>query len=156
MKIIDVLNKKGHGIHKVLADETLRVVIDQLLHHGVGSIVVTAPDNTPIGLITERSIIEILVHNNWDTIDTCARAMMMSPAPLCGPDDNVRDAMLLMTSRRTRHLIVVDSSRAIGIVSLGDLVKYKLQDTELENLVLRDMVGVNQSLLNTNRRDRVA
>lgn len=152
MKIIDVLNKKGRGVHKVPADETFRVVIDKLVHHGVGSLVVTAPDNTPVGLITERSVIETLARTGRGTIDATARAMMLFPLPSCRPDDNVRNAMSLMTSQRTRHLIVVDSDETIGIVSLGDLVKYKLQDTELENLVLRDMVGVSQLLSGPDRR----
>ncbi|MGC8536354.1 MAG: CBS domain-containing protein [Rhizomicrobium sp.] len=152
MKIIDVLNKKERAVRKVPAYETLRVVIDQPVHHRVGSLVVTAPDNTPIGLITERSVIETLARTGRGTIDGTARAMMPFPLPSCRPDDNVRNAMSLMTSQRTRHLIVVDSGETIGIVSLGDLVKCKLQDPELENLVLREMVGVSELLSGPDRR----
>jgi CBS domain-containing protein len=71
---------------------------------------------------------------------------MRSPAPSCRPDQTIREGLEMMTTLRTRHLVVADGAEILGVVSIGDLVKYRLQDAELENLVLRDMAGARSLL----------
>lgn len=144
MKVIDVLNKKGHEFRSVGTDETLRDILSQLVRHNIGSLVVVSATNVPIGLVTERSVIETLAREGEQAIRAIARSVMLSPPLSCHPQDSVRNAMTSMTLRRTRHLLVADGDAFLGIVSLGDLVKYKLQDAELENLVLRDMAAIRQ------------
>lgn len=144
MKIIDVLNKKGHEYYKVPSHEHFERLLELLSAYRVGSLVVTDAHNTAIGLVTERSVIEALAERGPRAFEATADTVMLSPVPSCRPDDDVRQVMSTMTAQRTRHLIVSDNAGIYGIVSLGDLVKYRLQDTELENLVLRDMAGAKR------------
>lgn len=144
MKIIDVLNKKGHEYYKVPSHEHFSRILELLVKYRVGSLVVTDAHGAAIGLVTERSVIEALTAMGGRAFDATANAIMLSPIPSCRPGDDVRQVMSTMTTHRTRHLIVSDETGTHGIVSLGDLVKYRLQDTELENLVLRDMAGAKR------------
>jgi CBS domain-containing protein len=139
MRISDVLNKKSRNIHRVRSEAKLRTFIRAFVDHNVGSLVVNDFFGAAIGLVTERSIIEALDRLGARAVDLTARDLMRTPVPSCRPDSTVRAAMGLMTSLRTRHLVVTDSLGMHGIVSLGDLVKWRLQDAELENSVLRDM-----------------
>ncbi len=139
MKIIDVLNKKGHGYHTVQSQETLDEVLRRFIKYGIGSLVVNDDNNNPIGVLTERSVIGTFARMGEHAIKAMAGNIMLSPAPSCRPNCSIREAMSMMTMARTRHLIVSDAVGAYGIVSLGDLVSCKLEDTELENLVLKDL-----------------
>lgn len=144
MKIIDVLNKKGHEYYKVPSHERFGRILELLVGYRVGSLVVAGARDSAIGLVTERSIIEALARMGGRAFGMKASDVMLSPAPSCRPGDDVRQAMSMMTALRTRHLIVADDEGTHGIISLGDLVKYRLEDTELENLVLRDMAGAKR------------
>jgi predicted transcriptional regulator len=64
---------------------------------------------------------------------------METPLPTCAPDDKVRQIMQIMTEKRARHLVVRADDETLGLISIGDVVKYHIRDTELENKVLRDM-----------------
>jgi CBS domain-containing protein len=140
MRISDVLNKKTRDIHRVRSEAKLRTFIRAFVDHNVGSLVVDDFFGAAIGLVTERSIIEALDRLGARAVDLTARDLMRTPVPTCRPDSTVRAAMGLMTSLHTRHLVVTDNlGMQHGIVSLGDLVKWRLQDAELENSVLRDM-----------------
>jgi CBS domain-containing protein len=107
----------------------------------MGSLVVEDFFGAAIGLVTERSITEALDRIGPRAVDLTASDLMRAPIPTCRPDSTVRAAMAQMTSLRTRHLVVTDNVTTYGIVSLGDLVKWRLQDAELENSVLRDMAA---------------
>ncbi|MDE2112650.1 MAG: CBS domain-containing protein [Alphaproteobacteria bacterium] len=146
MKIIDVLNKKGRKYHKIPPNEKFPRILELLVSHGVGSLVVTDVKGVAIGIVTERSVVEALVR--WETavFEEVAESIMFAPAPSCRPELDVRAAMHTMTSLRTRHLVVRDDMDTYGIVSLGDLVKFRLQESELENVVLRDMAGARRFL----------
>ena len=141
MKIIDVLNKKGRTYHAISADERFGRILKALVTHGVGSLVATDSSGGAMGIVSERSLIEALSRLGARAFDETAGAAMRSPAPSCRPDHTIRQGLEMMTTLRTRHLVVSDGVEIHGVVSIGDLVKYRLEDTELENRVLRDMAG---------------
>ncbi|MBU6296722.1 MAG: CBS domain-containing protein [Alphaproteobacteria bacterium] len=141
MKIIDVLDKKGRTYHTIPAHESFSQILKLLVTHGVGSLVVTDSNGATIGIVSERTLIEALSRMGARAFDKTAKSVMRSPVPSCRPDHTIRQGLSTMTTLRTRHLVVCDSAETYGVVSIGDLVKYRLQDTELENLVLRDMAG---------------
>ncbi len=141
MKIIDVLNKKGRTFHTISTEERFGRILTSLVTHGVGSLVVMDSTGVTIGIVSERSLIEALSRVGARAFDETAKSVMRSPAPSCRPDQTIRQGLEMMTTLRTRHLVVSDGIEILGVVSIGDLVKYRLEDTELENRVLRDMAG---------------
>jgi len=146
MKIVDVLNNKGRAFHRIAATETFDQILKSLMTHGVGSLVVTGSAGVVVGLVSERSVIEALSRAGVQAFDAHASSVMRSPAPSCRPDQTIREGLSMMTTLRTRHLVVADGAEILGVVSIGDLVKFRLQDAELENLVLRDMAGARSLL----------
>jgi len=144
MKIVDVLNKKGHDYCAVGANEMFDQVVRSLVSHGVGSLIVTDPEGAPIGIVSERSLVETFARLGRRAVEETARSVMRTPMPVCRPDLEIREAMAMMTALRTRHLVVADGTNICGVISLGDLVKHRLRDTELENLVLKEMAGAHR------------
>lgn len=141
MIVSDVLRVKGHHVVSAHADTPLPKLLKLMVDAGVGSIVVTGTDAAMKGIVTERSIVEAVARKGQSAFAQAARALMQSPIPSCRPDDTLRHAMQLMTSMRTRHLLVSSGGEAVGLVSIGDLVKFRIRDAELENSVLRDIAS---------------
>ena len=93
----------------------------------------------PVGLISERDLVSALADKGSRVADTPIREVVTGPVLAVSPDESLKRAMALMTARRVRHLPVFEDSELIGIVSLGDLIKYRLEEMELESNVLRDL-----------------
>lgn len=141
MLVFDVLHAKGGPLVSAAIDTPLPRLLEIMVDAGIGSIVVTAADATMMGIVTERSIVEAAARKGPDVFSQAAYSLMRSPIPFCRPDDTVRHAMQLMTSLRTRHLLVASRDEVFGLVSIGDLVKFRIRDAELETSVLRDMAA---------------
>jgi CBS domain-containing protein len=111
-----------------------------LFSHNIGGMPVVAPDGTVVGFIGERDIVKTL-----NAEPGLVRYMLvrdvMRPADFCDADDTVELVMRRMTSDRVRHLVVRDIGRMIGVVSVGDMVKYRLGQLEVETAVLRDYLA---------------
>ena len=141
MIIADVLNAKTGQLVTAQIDTPLVDLLKIMAEAGIGSIAATSSDSKIVGLITERSIIEAAARNGSKVFAQAASSVMRSPIPVCKYNDTVSHAMRLMTDLRTRHLLVSMKGDMPGIVSIGDLVKFRIRDTELENLVLRDIAA---------------
>lgn len=141
MIVADVLNAKTAHLVTAKADMLLLDLLKTMINAGIGSIAVTSSNSKIVGLITERSIIEAAARSGSKVFEQAASSIMRSPVPVCRHGDTISHAMRLMTDLRTRHLLVAMESDTPGIVSIGDLVKFRIRDTELENLVLRDIAA---------------
>lgn len=141
MIVSDVLRAKGRHVVSAHADTSLAGLLKLMVDAGVGSVIVAGADSVLKGIVTERSIVEAVAKKGPAAFTQAARAFMQSPIPTCRPDDTVRHAMQSMTNARTRHLLVRAGGEALGIVSIGDLVKFRIRDAELENSVLRDIAS---------------
>lgn len=104
----------------------------------ISSLVVTDHIGRPMGLVMDRDVLREIARRGASALHLPARTVMRSPAPTCRLEDTLTQIMRRMTHDRIRHLIVLDELRLIGIVSIGDLMKSKLLDADLENRVLRD------------------
>ena len=151
MIIDDILNASESGLVTASGDTPMQDLLSMMMSAGVGSVVVLGPGAAALGIVTERSIISALARNGSGTFSQTARSLMTSPAPTCRPGDSVRQAMQTMTQLRTRHLLVTSERKLLGLVSIGDLVKFRIRDTELENSVLRDLAGAH--MLDSGLRD---
>jgi CBS domain-containing protein len=136
--IQNILDRKGSEVVTVLATDTIKVAADKMRKHGVAALVVTSSDAIK-GLVSERDIVHAVSRRDQPAlIDTVASIMTHSVVTVT-PSDSLRRAMHLMTSHRVRHLPVVVDGKLLGIVSIGDLVKVRLEDLETETNVLREV-----------------
>lgn len=139
MKIEDVLNSKGGTVKTVSRQATLGFIAELIAGLRIASVVIVDVDRRPLGIVTDRAIIRALAQRGREALELPAAELMESPAPVCAPSDSVSRVLRMMTQRRIRHVLVKESGVMVGIVSIGDLVKHQIKDTELENRVLRDI-----------------
>ncbi|HEX7660331.1 MAG TPA: CBS domain-containing protein [Pseudonocardiaceae bacterium] len=132
---------RGRPVQTIGPDEPVRVAVRRMTGPPtIGSLVVCRPgQRRVIGLITERDIVRGLGQRGAGMLDTPVSNVMSSGVPLCRRDDSIRFAMAEMTRTRFRHLPVVDNGALVGLVSIGDVVKNRLQEMETETAVLRDL-----------------
>lgn len=120
-------------------DETVRTAIARLTEHRIGAMPVME-NGTVIGVFSERDVIKCLNSVGDGALDEPVRSAMTSPAVTVTPDTSVLNALSQMTKRRFRHLPVLDGDRLVGFVSIGDLVKYRIDRIEAEADAMRDYI----------------
>jgi CBS domain-containing protein len=138
MKIADILDTKGRTVHTVLPWLTVAEVVDRLGRLGVGAVLVY--DDGIKGIVSERDIVRALRRYGSALLTMPVSEVMTRYVETCDPDETVAHAMARMTAGRYRHLPVVVGGRLAGIVSIGDLVKHRVREMEIETGVLRDAV----------------
>lgn len=139
MRVESILKAKGREVETTSPDTDLRLVVNKLSSLGVGALVVSADGKTVKGTISERDIVRGLNKHGNAALDLQAGDVMSRSAPTCSPNDLLQDVMAKMTQTRHRHVPVLDENGHLcGIVSIGDVVKHRLDEMELEANVLRD------------------
>jgi CBS domain-containing protein len=138
MRIADILKAKGHTVHTVLPWLTVAEVVERLGSDGVGALVVCDEKHAIRGIVSERDIVLALGRHGAALLTMTAADIMTRSVRTCGPDETVAYAMAQMTAGRYRHLPIVERGTLVGIVSIGDLVKNRVREMELETGVLRD------------------
>lgn len=127
-----VLERKGRRVATIAPGASLAEAAHELAHHDVGALVV-APDGATIeGIISERDLARALARLGSACGDEPVRAVMVDEVVTCSPDTSVDDLTALMTHRRVRHVPVVEAGVLVGIVSIGDVVKSRMDELELE------------------------
>jgi CBS domain-containing protein len=111
-----------------------------LVERRIGAVLVVE-DGRPVGIVSERDIIRCLATHGGNVLGLGAREVMTAPVITIRLQDSLSDAMELMTDRRIRHLPVVESGQLVGIVSIGDLVKRRIEQAEQEALALKDYIA---------------
>ena len=139
MHIKDVLAIKGHRVETVWPSQSARTIPRTFIDRNINSVVVVWNDGLPVGIVTDRDVLRAMAKHDGMLGGLTVRDIMTSPPPVCHPDDSIGDILRRMTSERFRHFIVMDQERMVGLVSIGDLVKHRFQDTDLEMRVLRDL-----------------
>lgn len=139
MKVSDILAAKGSRVVTVWPSKPLDRILRLFDERSIASAVVVDAEGRPLGIVTDRGALRQIARRGAEALELEASQVMEAPVPGCAPDTRVTEAMLMMTDRRVRHLVVMDGGRIAGIVSIGDLVKSRLEDAELESRVLREM-----------------
>jgi CBS domain-containing protein len=138
MKIETILDRKGGEVVTVDISLNLKAAADLMMQNRIAALIVT--DGTePVGMISERDLVSALADKGARATDTQIREIVTGPVLAVSPDESLKRAMAMMTRRHVRHLPVFEDRDLIGIVSLGDLIKYRLEEMELEGNVLRDL-----------------
>lgn len=136
MTIAAILSGKGDKVVSVECDTPVREAVRLLAEHRIGSLPVTRGDKVA-GIISERDIVYCLARDNEAVLDLKVERVMTAPAITVTPDVQVLSALSQMSKRRIRHLPVVHGGRLIGIVSIGDLVAYRISRIEQEAEAMR-------------------
>jgi CBS domain-containing protein len=140
MKIADILHTKGHTVHTVLPWLTVAEVVERLGRLGVGAVLVCDENRAIRGIVSERDVVRALRRHGAALLDMQVTEVMTRHVSTCDPDETVAHAMSRMTTGRYRHLPVLADGVLVGLVSIGDLVKHRVREMELETGVLRDAV----------------
>ncbi|HJU98759.1 MAG TPA: CBS domain-containing protein [Jiangellaceae bacterium] len=132
MRISDVIRAKGNAVVTVEPQMDVRTLLGVLAEHGIGAVVVSSDGSTVEGIVSERDIVRALASRGATVISEPVSAIMTSDVKTCPPDAPVVDLMRAMTEGRFRHVPVVSGGKLAGIVSIGDIVKKRVGELEVE------------------------
>jgi CBS domain-containing protein len=132
MRISDVLKRKGDHVVTVEPEQPISRLLDLLAEHGVGALVVAAGDGTVAGIVSERDVVRRLRTEGAALLDSPVSAIMTTVLFTCAPEATTEDLMVMMTQRRVRHIPVIVDERLAGIVSIGDVVKHRIEELQEE------------------------
>jgi len=138
MTIESILKRKGTTVATIAPDASVKRAADWLRSKNIGALVVTSEDAV-LGLISEREIVHAFSRYGEAAGSMPVKEIMQYGVTTIAADDSVNRVMNLMTHHRVRHMPVVRDGKLAGIVSIGDVVKHRLEDLELETNVLRDV-----------------
>jgi CBS domain-containing protein len=140
VQISQVLRRKGHEVATVEAGASVRDALALLARHGIGALVVSADGERIDGILSERDIARGLHDRGAALLAEPVSAVMTAEVHSCPPTASVHELAQVMTDRRVRHVPVVEGDRLVGIVSIGDVVKARLDELEAERASLVDYI----------------
>jgi CBS domain-containing protein len=132
MRITDVLRSKGTTVVTVRPDSPVTELLDLLAHHGVGALVVSSDGVTVEGIVSERDVVRRLQRDGAEMLHAPVSEIMTVEVATAEPDVHLDDLMVLMTEGRFRHVPVLVDGALGGIVSIGDVVKNRIDELEIE------------------------
>lgn len=132
MRISDVLQSKSlRDVVTIRPDANVRELLATLSENNIGAVVVSADGSTLDGIVSERDIVRTL-HSDGTVINNVVSAIMTPEVQTCSPDDELDVVMQVMTEGRFRHIPVTADGQVVGIVSIGDMVKHKIDQLQFE------------------------
>jgi len=137
MRISDVIRRKGDLVVTIRSDATVRRLLEVLEQYHIGAVVVSDDGSTVAGIVSERDVVRHLHTDGVGILDETVVMIMTSEVQTCTPDDGIEDLARIMTERRVRHIPVVADGQLLAIVSIGDVVKQRIDElqTERDHLV---------------------
>ena len=141
MRIADILRSKGSSVATVAPTVTLSDLIGELARYNVGALPVVDDDGQLIGIVSERDVVRQLHAHGPDVLHVQVAEFMTAGVITCAPGDKVAELARVMTDGRFRHLPVVDNGTLAGIVSIGDLVKARIDLLESERQQLQSYIA---------------
>ena len=132
MRIIEVLKTKQHQeVITITPAAGVRELVKTLADHNIGALIVSSDGTSMDGIVSERDVVRRM-HSDGTVIDNTVGGIMTQVVQTCSSEDDLDDVMMTMTEGRFRHIPVVDDGRLVGIVSIGDLVKHKIDQLQFE------------------------
>ncbi len=132
MRISDVLRNKGAAVATITPETSVAGLLTELSVHNIGAMVVVSPDGI-LGIVSERDVVRKLHDMGADLLRRPVSEIMTTLVATCTPEDSVDSLSALMTNKRVRHVPVVVDGRLAGIVSIGDVVKTRMEELEREH-----------------------
>ena len=141
MRISALLAGKGESVATITADMTVTAAVDELRAHGIGALVVSSDGEHIDGIVSERDIVRGLAGQLGALLDEPVGSIMTTTVFTCSPDDEVESIMAVMTERRIRHVPVVRDGLLCGIISIGDIVKSRIDELEKDRKELVEYIN---------------
>ena len=146
MLIEHVLHTKGHDVRTIPPEASVADAVAALREHNVGALVVSArPEGAGsgdiAGILSERDVVRALAGDGAAVLDRPVSELMTTDVATCDPRTTVHQLMRLMTDRRIRHVPVLDGDALTGIVSIGDVVKSRIDELQVETDTLHDYLA---------------
>ena len=132
MTVAHILKQKGSAIITAKPQDSVQAIVDLLAEHRIGAVVVVDAKGGIAGIVSERDVVRAMAGNAAAVTAKSAAGIMTVKVRTCSPADTEADLMALMTEHRVRHLPVVSGGSLIGMISIGDVVKHRMERMELE------------------------
>jgi len=140
MRISTLLADKGSVVASIPGDATVAHAVEELGRHQVGALVVSEDGRTIDGIVSERDVVRALGGRGVGIVDDPVSSIMSTTVTTCSPDDDTESLMRIMTERRIRHVPVTDGGLLCGIVSIGDVVKDRIEELEKNRTELLEYI----------------
>ena len=140
MHVTNILSAKGSNVVSIEPTATLETAVRTLAENKIGALLVLGPDRRVIGILSERDIVRVLAQHGASVLAQPLSQVMTRKVVTCSPSEIIGVIMERMTAGKFRHVPVIEQDQIVGIVSIGDVVKYRLQEMEHESNALRDYI----------------
>jgi CBS domain-containing protein len=141
MTIASILHGKPHRLISVAPDESLQHAAEVLTRERIGALLVLKPNGDIAGIISERDIIRAVGVNGADVLARPVAELMTKDVTCCTPEDTADQVMAIMTERRFRHVPVREGGKIVAMISIGDVVKMKVEEAEAESQAMREYIA---------------
>jgi CBS domain-containing protein len=142
MTVAAILSGKGHDIITASAETTLGEICETLAKRKIGAVVVCDGDSVIEGIVSERDIVRVVGTQGPDALKLSAHSVMTKDVITCTAQNSVNEVMAKMTTGRFRHMPVVEDGKLSGVISIGDVVKFKIAQVELEAEQMRSYISM--------------
>lgn len=140
MIVKSILSSKGGNVISIEPTATLETAVRTLAEHRIGALLVLGADRRIAGILSERDIVRVLAERGASALAQPLTHVMTRKVVTCSQSDTIDVLMERMTTGKFRHIPVVEQDQVIGVVSIGDVVKYRLKEMEHESAALRDYI----------------
>jgi CBS domain-containing protein len=142
MTVRKILNLKGSDVMTIAPEKKLLEAIALLTKHRIGALIVTGKGGNVVGVLSERDIVRLLSNKDANRFENAVSSAMTTAVKSCKPDDTIQHVMQVMTTGRFRHMPVVDDKgKLAGVISIGDVVKLRLEEMERESEHLKEYIA---------------
>ena len=141
MTVRAILSRKGRDVSTISPTANLSEAVRMLAQRRIGAVVVTGPDNRVAGILSERDIVRVLGERGPAALEENVAAVMTRKVSTCDESETVAVLMERMTEGKFRHLPVVEQGKLVGIVSIGDVVKERLEEVEAEATAIKEYIA---------------
>jgi CBS domain-containing protein len=140
MTVRTILAGKGCEVVTIEPAASLNDAVQLLAEHRIGAALILGADRRIVGILSERDIVRVLAERGAAVLDEPVSQVMTRKVSTCNEDETVAAIMEQMTAGKFRHVPVVAQGRLVGIISIGDVVKHRLQEMERESAAMRDYI----------------
>lgn len=141
MKVKHILQSKGADVFAVKPDDTIEAAVGVLNSKNIGAVMVCDDGGKAVGILSERDVVRRLGEKGPETLAMRVSECMTANPYTCAPDETIDDLMGRMTEKRIRHLPVQNAGKIIGVISIGDVVKRKIEEAEQEAAALKEYIS---------------
>jgi CBS domain-containing protein len=141
VRVSNLLATKGREVAAISQERSVNDAIALLKERGIGALVVTGATPPLVGIFSERDVVRALATNGANTLQQKVAELMSTTVSICSESTELNDLMTMMTDRRIRHVPVVEEDRLVGMISIGDVVKARLEELEHDKRDLLDYVS---------------